>query len=129
VIIITSTQLLVQFKISTGHKQGPDKKVKLSIAGNPEKLESIWIGTCLLATCSTENMLRLWHLEEDENYVLTLLGLGADTLNKEDASAAINDKMSTFAYEKRGKVLVAGTLNGKVIFWKNLAVGSESPSD
>lgn len=31
------------------------------------------IGDCLLATCSFENMLRLWHLEEDENYVLTLL--------------------------------------------------------
>ncbi len=63
VIIITSTLLLVQFKISTNEKSGPDKKVKLSIAGDPNKLISIWIGACLLATCSHENMLRMWHLE------------------------------------------------------------------
>ncbi len=72
VIIITSTLLLVQFKISPNEKNGPDKKVKLSIAGDAEKLKSIWIGTCLLCTCTIENMLRLWHLEEDENYLLTL---------------------------------------------------------
>jgi len=32
-------------------------------------------------------------------------------------------------YEKRGKVLVAGTKEGRVIFWKNLSIGSESPID
>lgn len=35
-------------------------------------LGSIWIGDCLLATSSGENMIRLWHLDEDENYVLTM---------------------------------------------------------
>lgn len=36
VIIITSSLLLVQFKISTTEKNAPDKKVKLSIAGDVE---------------------------------------------------------------------------------------------
>ena len=36
VIIITSTLLLVQFKISANEKRSPDKKAKLTIAGDPE---------------------------------------------------------------------------------------------
>lgn len=35
VIIITSTLLLVMFKISTSVKTGPSKRVKLSISGDP----------------------------------------------------------------------------------------------
>jgi intraflagellar transport protein 140 len=65
VIIITSTLLLVQFKLTSTEKVTPDKKVKFSVAGEPENLSSIWIGTCLLATCSNENMIRLWHVEAD----------------------------------------------------------------
>ena len=38
VIIITSTLLLVQFKISASEKRSPDKKAKLTIAGDPEQL-------------------------------------------------------------------------------------------
>jgi intraflagellar transport protein 140 len=36
------------------------------------KLSTLWIADCLLCTSSNENMLRLWNLDEDENYVLTL---------------------------------------------------------
>lgn len=32
-------------------------------------------------------------------------------------------------YEKQGKVLVAGTKEGRIIFWKNLSIGTESPVD
>ena len=72
-IIISSSLLLVQFRISTTDKNSaPEKKVKLSIAGDPEQLTSIWVGDCLLCTSSSENMVRLWHLDEDENYVLTM---------------------------------------------------------
>jgi intraflagellar transport protein 140 len=84
--------LLVQFRISTSEKSGPDKKVKLSIAGDAEGLRSIWIGHCLLATRSFENMLRLWHL--DENYVLTLLEMG----NDEGAQHLIGNNLTCVAY-------------------------------
>ena len=125
VIIITSTLLLVQFRISPNEKTAPDKKVKLSIAGDPERLVSIWIGQCLLATCSTENMLRFWHLENDENYVLTLFDV-------EQAVGGINtftDKIVSIKYENKGKVLAGGTREGKVLFWKNQSFGNSSPSD
>jgi len=76
----------------------------LSIAGDSEKLRSIWIGSCLLATCSYENMLRLWHLEEDENYVLTLL-----EMQGEEGATLQGDKINCIQYEPKGKVLVGGT--------------------
>jgi intraflagellar transport protein 140 len=63
----------VQFRISAHESiSAPEKKVKLSIAGDPEQLISLWVGDCLLCTSSNENMIRLWHLDDDENYVLTL---------------------------------------------------------
>ena len=125
VIIITSTLLLVQFRISPNEKTAPDKKVKLSIAGDPERLSSIWIGSCLLATCSHENMLRFWHLESDENYVLTLFDV-------EQAIGGINtfaDKLISIKYDNKGKNLIAGTKEGKVLFWKNNGFGNSSPTD
>lgn len=125
VIIITSTLLLVQFRISPNEKTAPDKKVKLSIAGNPESLVSLWIGTCLLVTCSHENMLRFWHLENDENYVLTLFDV-------EQAVGGVNtftDKIISIKYDDKGKTLIAGTREGKILFWKNNGYGNSSPTD
>ena len=63
VIIITSHLLLVQFKINLNEKLVPDRKVKLSVAGDPEKLCTLWAGNGLIATASGENMVRLFHLE------------------------------------------------------------------
>jgi intraflagellar transport protein 140 len=124
-IVITSTLLLVQFKINFSEKSTPERKVKLSISGEPENLSSIWIGSCLLATCSNENMIRFWHLEQDENYALTVF----DVLNNEDGTSFAADKISSIVYDGRGRSLVAGTRDGRLLFWKNMALGSESPVD
>ena len=59
---------------------------------------SIWIADCLLCTSSNENMIRLWHLDEDENYVLTLFDLDI-----------LNDKIQNIKYENKGKLMVGGT--------------------
>lgn len=72
VIIITSHLLLVQFKLNLAEKLVPDRKVKLAVAGNPEFLNTIWAGQGLMATVSGENMIRMFNIESDENYVLTL---------------------------------------------------------
>ena len=46
--------------------------MKLTIAGNPDRISTIWGGPGLLVTVSGENMIRLWNLEHDKNYFLTL---------------------------------------------------------
>lgn len=72
VIIITSSLLLVQFKLNLSEKLIPDRKVKLAVAGNPDLLSTIWAGQGLMATVSGENMIRMFSIASDENYVLTL---------------------------------------------------------
>ena len=125
IIIITSSLLLVQFKISLNEKSVPDKKVKLSIAGDPEQLNSIWVGKALLMTCSTENVLRAWHIDADENYLMSL----ASVEEHNPGVKMFNDKITCVRYDEKGRVLVAGTKNGYGIFWKNMAYGEESPTD
>lgn len=53
-------------------------------------------------------MIRLWNLDEDENYVLTLFDQNI-----------INDKILHVKYDSKGKLLVGGTQEGRLVFWKN----------
>jgi len=122
IIIITSALLLVQFKISLNEKQQVDRKVKLSISGDPERIQTIWIGGCLMATCCHENLVRMWHLEEDENYILSYS-------NGAESSRFSNDKLTKIVYSKQNKLLIAGTMEGRLIFWKNMYFGNESPTE
>ena len=88
VIIITSGLTLVQFKLN--QKLVPDKKVKLS-ASNVDYLKTIWAGQSLLATVSGESVVRLFHIEQDENYFLSL----ADPAFK---GKVINDKIISIEF-------------------------------
>eukprot|EP00828_Plagiopyla_frontata_P040807 TRINITY_DN5635_c0_g1_i1.p1 TRINITY_DN5635_c0_g1~~TRINITY_DN5635_c0_g1_i1.p1 ORF type:complete len:383 (-),score=50.68 TRINITY_DN5635_c0_g1_i1:32-1180(-) len=72
-------------------------------------------------------MLRMWHLEEDENYYLTLNQM--ETQDSAQINALMQDKIVQIKYENHSKVLVAGTKNGKALFWKNSLIGTGSPSD
>lgn len=51
-------------------------------------------------------MLRFWHLEQDENYSLTVY----DVLTGDNQSMNLGmDKIATLVYDPRGRSLVAGT--------------------
>lgn len=39
----------------------------------------------------------------------------------------LNDKIACVAYDNKGKYLIAGTKEGRILFWKNMMIGSESP--
>jgi intraflagellar transport protein 140 len=100
----------------------PDRKVKLSVAGDPEKLCTVWAGNSLLATASGENMIRLLHLGEDETYVLTLA---------EDAfgEALMTDKIVSISYNSKRRILAGGTKNGHIVMWKCKSMTTDSPAD
>jgi intraflagellar transport protein 140 len=71
-------------------------------------------------------MIRFWHLATDENYNLTVF----DVLNADSvATNMATDKISSIVYDGRGRSLVAGTREGRLMFWKNMALGTDSPSD
>jgi hypothetical protein len=103
IIIITSSLLMVMFKVSAqNEKLVPDKKVKLSVAGSAENIRTIWGGPGLIVTVSGENMIRLWNLSLDKNYFLTLAD--ADPSGK-----MLNDRVISVAYNERRRILAAGT--------------------
>ena len=113
VIVISSNLLVLEFKLSLSDKLVPEKKMKLSIAGSPEELMSHWVHDNILVLCSKENVLRLWHVEADENYILTSSDFSS-------FGPVVNDKIVASTYSSPGKVLCAGSANGKIFFWKNM---------
>lgn len=72
-------------------------------------------------------MIRFWHLDADENYNLTVF----DVLSSENNSGMNlgTDKISSIVYDSRGRSLVCGTREGRLMFWKNMALGTDSPID
>jgi len=112
--------LLVQFKLNLSEKLQPDRKLKLAVAGNPDYLKSIWAGNGLLATISGESMIRLFHIEKDENYVLTLGEAAFGGL-------LFQDKIVSVSYNSRRRILAAGTKNGYICMWKCKQASAESP--
>jgi len=81
------------------------------------------IGTSLLVTTSKENLLRFWHLKDDDNYALRL----SDLDDFVDGASMASDKIVKIDYSMNSKLLVGGTKLGKILFWKNIAGAIDSP--
>ena len=50
---------MVKFKAAIGMNIVPDRKVKLSISGDPESLVSIWEDKGFLATTASDKIIRM----------------------------------------------------------------------
>jgi len=64
-----------------------------------------------MATVSGENMIRMFNIETDENYVLTL----ADS---NFGGMLFKDKINTISYNFRKRILAGATKNGYIVMWK-----------
>ncbi len=91
--------------------------MKLGIAGDPESIFSMMIGTSLLVTSSKENLLRFWHLTQDDNYALRLSDLDHFT----QGASLSGDKIVSIGYSKKSKLLIGGTKGGNLVFFKNIS--------
>ena len=98
----------------------PDRKVKLAVAGNQEFLNTIWAGQGLMATVSGENMIRMFNIESDENYVLTL----AEPVFH---GQLYQDKINNISYNSKKRILTGGTKNGHIVMWKCKQLSASSP--
>jgi len=56
-------------------------------------------------------MIRLFNIDQDENYVLTLA-------ESAFGGQLISDKIVTINYNYRRRILAAGTKNGYIVMWK-----------
>lgn len=111
-IVITRGLHLIVFQVSaTDGTVKPGFKVKLSVASDGCLHETKWTGPGMLAIASGEPLVRFWDLQREENSVLNL--------PKTD-STAIN--VSTIDFSPRRRILMAGTSQGMVFFWRSTSL-------
>jgi len=110
IIIITSHMLLVKCTIHFNQQLTP-KKIKLSIAGNPESIKCCWAGEGLIAIVSGDDNVRLFYLDTDQSYFLTMS-------DHELGKNFIDDTFTCIDFNFRKRTLVVGSLKGRVYMWK-----------
>eukprot|EP00928_Gymnodinium_smaydae_P021431 TRINITY_DN1835_c1_g1_i2.p1 TRINITY_DN1835_c1_g1~~TRINITY_DN1835_c1_g1_i2.p1 ORF type:complete len:1445 (-),score=352.81 TRINITY_DN1835_c1_g1_i2:414-4748(-) len=111
VIVVTKSVILAQFSLDAAGNVVNETKLKLSCGPQPEKLQGVWAGPGLLATCSHESIVRLWNLADDENYILSLQGV-------DERNSLAGDKVTSIDFNPRKRVLAAGTRGGRVVQWR-----------
>jgi len=123
-VLLTVDVVLYKYKITPDGKMLQERKVKLSIKGDGSELQACIAGAGLLAAANCENVVRLWHLEQEDNYVLSLQDAKHQAIPK--------DVITCIAFNPRKRVLAAGTLAGRVVFWRwvgrSAASGGGDPS-
>lgn len=110
IILITSHLLLVKCTIHFNQQLTP-KKVKLSIAGNPDNIKCIWAGEGLIALVSGDDLVRLFYLDTDQSYFLSIS-------DHELGKIYSNDSFTCIDFNYRKRILAVGGIKGKVYMWK-----------
>lgn len=108
IVVVTDGLVLSQHRVANDGTTSELAKVKLS--GQPAKSQIIWAGRQVLATASGENVVRMWNLEQNDNYVLSLDASGFEA----------GEVVNCISYSKVKGILAGGTNKGKVAMWKNV---------
>uniref|UniRef100_A0A3Q3S0X4 Intraflagellar transport 140 homolog (Chlamydomonas) n=1 Tax=Mastacembelus armatus TaxID=205130 RepID=A0A3Q3S0X4_9TELE len=106
--VITETMMLSQY--SLGPEGGAQEflKVKLS-SKSGQNVDIVWTDNSLLITAAGEQVIRLWDLERDDNYVLAL----DETLGFERG-----EMINCVSYCAGKQLLTAGTNLGRIAMWR-----------
>eukprot|EP01060_Flectonema_neradi_P019062 TRINITY_DN2605_c0_g1_i2.p1 TRINITY_DN2605_c0_g1~~TRINITY_DN2605_c0_g1_i2.p1 ORF type:complete len:1224 (+),score=242.12 TRINITY_DN2605_c0_g1_i2:66-3737(+) len=101
------------YTMSDDHRWSQQARFRISVGkgANTSTAHMIWVGRGLIATCAGETLIRVWNIDENENYVIS-----ADAA--EGGEARVSEKVTAIAYNPRKRVLCGGTRSGKVIFWQ-----------
>lgn len=111
VILITKGMMMSQFNLDAEGKVTNETKLKLSCGPHPEKLQGVWAGPGLLATCSHESIVRFWNIADDESYIVSLQGI-------DERNSFAGDKVTSIDFNPRKRVLACGTRGGRVVQWR-----------
>ncbi|KAK7004477.1 intraflagellar transport protein 140 [Biomphalaria glabrata] len=106
-LTITNNLILTQHIVFAEGETKEIMKVKLS--GRTENPLFIWAGKGVLATVTGETVIRMWDMEQDDNYILSLEG---------NSSFDVNEIIVCLAYNKETGILAGGTKLGSIAFWK-----------
>ncbi|XP_053388212.1 LOW QUALITY PROTEIN: intraflagellar transport protein 140 homolog, partial [Mercenaria mercenaria] len=108
-ILITVTEGLSLFQHAVMPEGDTKEMMKVKLSGRGDKPVIDWAGKGILATSTGEGVIRMWELENEENYILHLDGhSGYDP----------NENITCLAFCERKGTLAGGTNMGNVALWK-----------
>eukprot|EP00276_Gloeochaete_wittrockiana_P002244 CAMPEP_0184673476 /NCGR_PEP_ID=MMETSP0308-20130426/86689_1 /TAXON_ID=38269 /ORGANISM="Gloeochaete witrockiana, Strain SAG 46.84" /LENGTH=1407 /DNA_ID=CAMNT_0027120965 /DNA_START=36 /DNA_END=4259 /DNA_ORIENTATION=- len=112
VLVMNKSLTIMMYKVGSDGKAQQQLKVKLSAAGDGSGvLNAIWAGPGILASVTNESLVRLWNIEGEDNFILTL----------SDPNHMIkvgSDRVCCISYNPRKGVLAGGTRDGRVVMWR-----------
>ncbi|XP_033963084.1 intraflagellar transport protein 140 homolog [Pseudochaenichthys georgianus] len=106
--VITETMMLSQYTLGPEGGAQEFMKVKLS-SKSGQNVDIVWTENGLLITATGEQVIRLWDLDGDDNYVLAL----DETLGFERG-----EMINCVSYCTGKEILAAGTSHGRIAMWK-----------
>ncbi|XP_072311733.1 intraflagellar transport protein 140 homolog isoform X1 [Eucyclogobius newberryi] len=117
--VITETMVLSQY--SLGSPGGAQEFMKVKLSSKLKLINHIaWTNNGLLITTSGDQIIRLWDLERDDNYVLSL----------EEAVGFEQDEIvNCVAYSSGKGILAAGTSCGRIAMWKMVFASNGNKTD
>ncbi|XP_040032624.2 intraflagellar transport protein 140 homolog [Gasterosteus aculeatus] len=117
--VITDTLMLSQYTL--GPEGGAQEFMKVKLSSKTGKnVDLFWTDTGLLITATGEQVVRLWDLDGDDNYVLSL---------NENLGFEKGEMINCVAYCAAKEILAAGTSHGRIAMWKMVVQPSASRSD
>ena len=118
-VVISKAHTLSQYTL-VDNKPKQTYKAKLSV-GRDGLLDAIWAGDGQLALVSADQVVRVYNLPQDDNYVLSLVDVpGADGAASADEHTS--DHLVSLAFHKECALLAAGTREGRVVIWRRSPV-------
>ncbi|TRY92904.1 hypothetical protein DNTS_005716, partial [Danionella cerebrum] len=110
--VVTDSLLLSQFSLGTEGFTQELSKVKLSGRGG-QQVDIVWTESGLLITASGEQHIRLWDVELDDHYALSL---------DESLGFEKGEVLNCVAFCSSKQVLAAGTSRGHVALWNMVTI-------
>ncbi|KAG7492049.1 hypothetical protein MATL_G00010380 [Megalops atlanticus] len=112
--VITETLHLSQY--SLGPEGGAQELLKVKLSGKSGQSTNIaWSDQGLLITATGEHVIRLWDLERDDNYVLSL---------DENLGYEKGETLNCVSYCAAKDILAAGTSRGRIAMWRKGSASS-----
>ncbi|KAF5894331.1 intraflagellar transport protein, partial [Clarias magur] len=113
--VVTDSLLLSQFSLGPDGGAQELSKVKLSGRGG-QSSDMVWTESGLLITASGDQIIRLWDLERDDNYVLSL---------DENLGFEKGELLNCVSFCTAKAVLAAGTSRGRVSMWQMVTLTNQ----
>ncbi|KAF3704522.1 Intraflagellar transport protein 140 -like protein WD and tetratricopeptide repeats protein 2 [Channa argus] len=106
--VITETLMLSQYSLGHEGEAQEFMKVKLS-SRSGQNVDIVWTDNSLIITAAGEHIIRLWDLERDENYILSL---------DESMGFERGELINCVSYCSGKEILAAGTSHGRIAMWR-----------